>query len=214
MSDTYRTSRRPPPDQAAGSAERPILFSGSMVRAILSGQKTQTRRVIKPQPMELDCDDWGWGFEDQLFAADDELREHLFHEVYGTKGTPYGSVGGRLWVRETWRLIVSGRKAGGCEYRADDPGASGIGFLPWRPSIFMPREQSRITLEITDVRVQRLKDITVPDIKAEGVIPKTLPYEAAIAEWTRTWDAINAQRGFGWSVNPWVWALTFRRVEA
>lgn len=206
--------------------ERPILFSGPMVRAIIDGRKTQTRRVIKPQPECIDHD--VWKLKDGSILTTQETAEYLFHEVYGTHGTPYGSLwpngGDRLWVRETFRPIETGMNAGSWDYRADDPGASGKGFMPWKPSIFMPRAASRITLEITDVRVERLNEISEADAKAEGIEPfgdrdwwysgelRKLGQRTTNPVWAfqSLWESINGKDS--WAVNPWVWAITFKKV--
>lgn len=212
--------------------ERPILFSGEMVLAILDGRKTQTRRVIKPQPESLDHDVWKLG---EKILTGDEMREHLFHNVYGTKGTPYGALwahgGDRLWVRETWAAYTKpsyeypddcdlindcaprdmqelyGTTRHDCVYRADGPN-----YSKWRPSILMPRWASRLTLEITDVRVERLNEISDEDAIAEGVqcagVPASLTNRGAFA---KLWESINGPGS--WAANPWVWAITFKRVS-
>jgi len=203
--------------------ERPTLFSGSMVRAILEGRKTQTRRVINPQPEGHR--DGAWRMET---GAPYPIAAFCFwHDIVEEKpdeevACPYGAECDRLWVRETWRAIP----LGGIKYRADgtETGAH------WKPSIFMPRWASRITLEITDVRVQRVQDISTDDVIAEGVdvfssLPVLLPrklsgekldhlaHEIAVSLYKKLWDSINAKRGYGWDANPWVWAITFKRAN-
>jgi hypothetical protein len=185
--------------------ERPILFSAPMVRAILDGRKTQTRRKIKPGD---------WSVEAHTMETDWPYLPH-----YLTDGAavpvkcPYGNPGDRLWVRETW---ANERDGTGCPddtgilYRATDPGWDDEDTgLRWRPSIFMPRRASRITLEITDVRVQRLQDISDDDSRAEG-------YDRSHAfprEWfALLWESINGTGS--WAANPWVWAITFRKLGA
>jgi hypothetical protein len=187
--------------------ERPILFSAPMVRALLDGRKTQTRRVVKPQSL---VGHYGGGV---------------------TSRCPYGVTGDRLWVRETWcQKMDDGRFVdgeayyfaddidvmkddgdGGHEYRKDGTAAS-----PWCPSIHMPRWASRILLEVTDVRVQRVQEITSRDAWDEGVKCSCLspvPECAGnIVAYKALWNSINAQRGFGWDVNPWVWAITFKKL--
>jgi len=121
-------------------------------------------------------------------------------------------VGQVLWIRETWR-----DGSDGIEYRANDVDPN---LLKWRPSIFMPRIASRITLEVTGVRVQRLQEITNDDALAEGV--DVSAYHANGAEAIRktsgilaymdVWESINGGRGFGWSTNPWIWVVEFKRV--
>ncbi len=167
-------------------SEKPILFSGEMIRAVLDGRKTQTRRVVKPQPVGL-------------WAAPGKSR------------CPYGQPGGRLWVRETFYPERSHR--GPVSYRAtwprdDDPPDGG-----WKPSIFMPRWASRITLEIVSVRVEQVQDISEDDARAEGVDDGTGQTRPLHPYWFRAlWDSINSKRGYGWEKNPWVWVVAFRRV--
>lgn len=202
--------------------ERPMLFSGPMVRAILDGRKTQTRRVIQAQPIALpplgpvDVMDIMWskhGGNPRVNLMIPEIRDAV---------CPYGKSGDRLWVRETWRLDNDQDKY---IYRAN---VVSYGYK-WRPSIFMRRSVSRITLEITDVRVERVQDISEEDAKAEGIAPaKSCPVgdrrpwsgdlgrtwwsDPRIAFLT-LWDSINAKRGFGWDVNPFVWVIAFKRIE-
>ena len=191
--------------------ERPILFSGAMVRAILDGRKSQTRRVIK-----LPAGRWhtGSGVFDRNPDGDEQ------HIIYGNCGInnlycPYGSPGDVLWVRETWgvsscydgmapRDIHSGAKIA---YFASG-GTSGVKA---RPSIFMPRWASRISLRITRVEVQRVQVISTHDALAEGMVASDR--ESPTDAFHNLWDTINAKRGFPWESNPWVWALTFERVE-
>ena len=211
--------------------EHPIIFSGPMVRAILEDRKTQTRRVIlKP-----------------------ERYNHIRECVYCC---PYGIERSRLWVRETWRLllvngVLGGRaefatiqfkeKFGVLDYRKDwrehyrklldreaPLSANGVGDMygPWHPSIYMPRWASRITLEITDVRVERVQEISEEDAIAEGIeqVEKRAfgykDYEgnvgATFQPWQSfmtLWDSINLKRGYGWDTNPWVWMLSFKRKD-
>lgn len=189
--------------------ERPILFSGPMVRAILLGKKTQTRRIIQPQPT-LDGDLWWLG--DKYFISDEAMRDHLFHEVYGTNGTPYGSLyesgGDRIWVRETWglhnTLPIDGPVGAHVYFRATDGDRRELRYQLWRPSIFMPRWASRITLEITDIRVERLQEITEEDAIAEGFaagdgrpvngFDTESPFPA-VASFRSLWEQLNAERG-------------------
>lgn len=184
---------------------RPILFSGEMVRAILEGRKTQTRRVVK-----YTCAGH--------VKEPNGNRRWLPDDPDAVLACPYGQPGDRLWVRETWAKIPTGEYV----YRADIPAKdealerqiSGRGDAPWKPSIHMPRRASRITLEIVSVRIERLCDITKEDTKAEGVIvrePDVL--NAWLAEWIDLWDSINAARGFGWEKNPRVWVVEFKQLE-
>ena len=179
--------------------ERPILFSAPMIRAILSGAKTQTRRTVHPMHMSITG----------------ELLRY-----------PYGEPGDRLWARETWahdadslemlRALVDDimpTRDYGPYYRAT--GAYEGSGLRWRPSIHMPRWASRITLEVTDVRVERLQSISEEDALAEGVDPLEWsggPANAdARAAFRELWESINGKRA-PWATNPWVWAISFRRL--
>jgi hypothetical protein len=176
-----------------------------MVRSILEGRKTQSRRVIQTPS----------GF---CFGAEQQILK-----VRGLipLPCPYGVPGDQLWVRETFN--VGWLDGGKVLYRADGGSAKDAGYPhepTWRPSIFMPRACSRITLELTEVRVQRLQEISEEDALAEGTGDWAMESNAIITSVTmrnafsKLWDFINKKRGFGWDVNPWVWALTFRRLEA
>lgn len=224
--------------------ERPILFSGPMVRAILEGRKTQTRRVVKwpksYQPHEL---------EDAVKA----LNRSVFKSI-GRPGPcdglndrlvcPY-TVGQRLWVRETWARVHPGMLQSldpdpdshewSTVYRADENGGY-VGRMlectKWRPSIHMPRWASRITLEITTVRVERLHEITEEDAKAEGLemmqcrsewfwkayghnpLPdggEMMAFRDAKKSFQTLWTSINGPGS--WTANPYVWVVEFRKVE-
>lgn len=210
--------------------ERPILFSGALVRALLAGTKTQTRRPIKPQPnagpraemVNLGYRSWG------LFDGD----------LSGEWRCPYGVPGERLWVKETFgftgriptsihresirnRFVANPAWFG---YRADHP----EGGYCWYPSIHMPHAFSRLTLEITDIRVQRLQEISEDDAKAEGV-DGYVGGEGFVSR-----DALNVEPGYwhphfyrqgfrakwediygdtSWDANPWVWAITFEVLK-
>jgi len=184
--------------------ERPILFSGEMVRAILAGRKTQTRRVIKCTG--LDClGACGVAGEDMRFAGRDWVGNSVLLKC------PHGQRGSKLWVRETWQEDPVG-EFGICYKATGHNEKCKVHSHLWRPSIFMPRHASRLTLEITGVRVERVQDISEDDAKAEGVepfAPDDGRYRIGYAE---LWDSINAKRGFGWEVNPWAWVLEFKRV--
>lgn len=219
---------------------RPILMSAPMVRALLAGTKTQTRRAIKPQPTALPDGTWHVDTRPASgYSSEATMRAML--PVY----CPYGTVGDRLWVRETW---APGRVFKGDVqeylYRATHTHAPPCS---WRPSIFMPRAASRITLELTAVRIERLGDITEADAIAEGIEPlfdaETIrttvgfePYRfGARVPWTNylwhgrggsegyssaldardsyrsLWDSINGKT-HPWASSPWVWVLSFQRV--
>jgi hypothetical protein len=199
--------------------DRPILFKGEMVRAILDDTKTQTRRVVKGIALE-----WlASGMFNPEYVASDE--NHL---------CPYGKLGDRLWVRETWSA----------PHRYDHLGPSNIpvqgvsihyaateerGGLRWRPSIHMPRWASRITLEITGVRVERLQDISEADAIAEGIENNRALDPAGSCHWRHyarehtgiscpigsyqtLWESINGADS--WNANPWVWVVEFKRAQA
>ncbi|MCE4544628.1 MULTISPECIES: hypothetical protein [unclassified Caballeronia] len=215
--------------------ERPILFSASMVRALLDGRKTQTRRVIKDQTI-------GENYSHTL----PDGRVHLewlgepccgtgvweVPELSDQTASPYGVIGDRLWVRETFSTDFRNHYPfDDVWYAADDDrrneievrdGVKGI-YSPehrehvpfrWRPSIHMPRAASRITLEITGVRVERLQDISEQDAKVEGVSVEgdgdpIYPHTYAFA---KLWEEINGKGA--WLADPWVWVVEFRRVES
>ena len=181
--------------------ERPILFSAPMVRAILDGRKTVTRRIVKARDLE-------WMDVHQGLREPDNAER-----------CPYGQPGGdRLYVRETFGHFERNENfAPGCEvfYRAD---GESLAVEPWRPSIHMPRWASRITLEVTGVRVERLQDIDLADALAEGISDTgALILDSAgneqggpIAEYAVLWEQINGTGS--WDANPWVWVIEFRRL--
>ena len=196
-----------------------ILFNDEMVRAILDGRKTKTRRPLKPQP--------------------DEGRK-------GSFSCPFGQVGDRLWVREAFcleTLIRTGQDPPFFDgrpiqwwndgvpcaeedgrfwiqphYRATDPYPNlpyseweSEPIVRWKPSLNMPRWASRITLEITEIRVERVQEIMEKEAKAEGVLP--CDGMTAVYWFSEAWDSLYAKKGLGWYANPWVWVITFRRVK-
>jgi hypothetical protein len=161
--------------------ERPIIFTGDSVRAILDGRKTQTRRVIHPQPINI------------------KIGQSVVPSACGN--CPYGEPGDRLWVREafdSWKcanesMLLLNRGA-------------------WKSPMFMPRWASRLTLEITEVRVQRLQEMSEEDAQEEG--RGTWGNGCRHRYFAGLWDSINAKRGHSWESNPWVWAVSFRQVPA
>ena len=183
--------------------EKPILFSGPMVRAILGGRKTQTRRIVKPQPRIVHgiCNDSS--IETNLLFRGKEQRIKC----------PYGQPGAGLWVKETFTM------GEGVIYREDwekhCPQVSLKGL--WKPSIYMGRALSRITLEITGVRVERLSEISETDAEAEGCEGRRRddgdPFHDTDAqeEFRMLWESINGPNS--WFVNPWVWVIEFKRLE-
>jgi hypothetical protein len=210
-----------PAVQQQAVRERPLLFSAPMVRAILEGRKTQTRRLIEPQPPE-----WIDKFGYTAFTPPGHISGRGYWKgVPGDEGPaekffrcPHGAAGDRLWVRETWRCGNTGvGKMDSVHYRADADESPAPG--QWKPSIFMPRWASRITLEVTGVRVERLSDISEEDARAEGVElnPKAMYMGAATMaprrfEFAKLWDSINGKRA-AWASNPWLWVIAFRRVS-
>jgi len=222
--------------------ERPILFSDAMVRAILSGTKTQTRRVIAGARGAF----WDHRSYTGTVERDGVLRFRVGPDGGIANGSPevrcpHGAVGDRLWVREAFALsqrdpedtAVSTREPQWWDppvYRADgDPGGEWTRFdggrhvpirPPWRSARYMPRWASRLTLEVTSVRVQRVQSISEEDARAEGV---SAGPSAALAEtpigvsareaFAELWDSINGKReGCSWGANPWVWCVSFKVV--
>jgi hypothetical protein len=204
--------------------ERPILFSAPMVRALLAGTKTQTRRAVHQKYLP-------W--------LDNMVTRFLDGE-WNQRPLPYGQPGDRLWVRETfmhepadycWEASVSiPCRPAETVYRADFPQSPpGEG---WQPSIHMPRALSRITLEVTGVRVERLQDISEADASAEGIVECPIPADdegprrigymvgpddgesglqvTPIRAYRQLWESINGPGS--WAANPWVWVVEFRRL--
>lgn len=201
-------------------SEKPILFSGEMVRAILDGRKTQMRRVLKPQPRrEFDAWDeksepgdisFHRGLGIPVRFTESRGRNQRAAGVLTWEKIPclYGKPGDRLWVRETF---MENDPPSGWIYRATAEKYLRINDRHWKPSIFMPRKASRITLEVVSVRVERLREIGGQDVKAEGV---KFSGEELCVTFRKLWDSLNFERGFGWEKNPWVWVVEFRKVEA
>jgi len=216
--------------------ERPILFSSEMVRAILDGRKTQTRRVFNPQPI---ADGLYYEYKDIPWLKTGDPFPFIGHLC------PYGTTNDLLWVRETWRAVELDNGNDGILYKADnhfksiensqaaadlwcDAYADRKHGNKWRPSIFMPRWASRILLEVTDVRVERVQEISDGDAKAEGLVgwkserSDEIHYGITAADvwetdpritYKRLWDSINAERGHSWESNPWVWVASFKVVK-
>lgn len=194
--------------------ERPIIFSAPMVRAILKGHKTQTRRVLKPQPSKpfggLFCDGQKWWTGDSLTG-----------EVIETLRAPY-AVGDRLWVREAWRTSASiddtpprhmVPRLRPLSYEADYPNEPNDGCRGrLRPSIHMPRWASRITLEVTDVEVEKLQDINRGNAMEEGCPFPNMAKGPNPRDWFQDlWTSIHGPGA--WEANPWVVAITFERAD-
>ena len=209
----------------------PIIFNGDMIRAILAGRKNQTRRVLKPQPdssmvkylTEVDGTVIGWVPHDEKLLRN---YNRNYIEYPAPIQCPYGVPGQRLWCRETWCAFCvfdqpGGTKAGELpptcrvRYKADGAFNTPTGDTywrdgKWRPSIHMPRCFSRITLEITDVRVQRVADISEEDAKAEGVQLTGMDVDF-IGPFSGLWELIHGDGA--WERNDFVWALTFKRIN-
>ena len=223
-------------------AEKPIIFSTPMVQAILEGRKTQTRRVIKPQPTLNFAGRWVWplpkskihkGCCTKVYTASREWWEYLLPEQF-----PY-QPGDLLWVRETWLKADDGY-----HYKADIKAPKACGYK-WRPSIHMPKEAARIWLEVTNVKNEWLQDITEEDAKAEGV-PSHDDYPiyrcfcstcegygliGAVGDnlgfmeiecincnthrkrFLNYWDFLYAKNGLGREINPRMWVIEFKMVE-
>lgn len=209
--------------------ERPIIFRGEMVRAILAGRKSQTRRLVRWPSWANPERDWP-----ELVRVGGLA---LYKDGLPTRRMtcPYGAPRDRLWVREPWRTRLdqdhiaprdldprwthptwvadhSDMTPSGC--------AGGVGKL--RPSMFLPRKFSRIDLEVTEVRVQRLQEISEEDARAEGIAVDQLNHAirpdddihwgGAVEYFAELWDSINGKKA-PWSSNPWVWAISFRRLD-
>jgi hypothetical protein len=222
--------------------ERPIIMSGESVRAILDGRKSQTRRVIDFRKLQApgmtisdvhnsmteacQAQDGSWLFWYSKSADHAEFTKK--HYKGGGFTCPYGVPGDRLWVKEAWAARKGGQQpADGSwlwiEGRSEPPdiiyylATDDIQPSKWRSPLFMPRSASRLTLEILNVRVERVQDISEKDITAEGISGaycwpvengKHYPHYFAYL-----WDSLNAKRGYSWDANPWVWVIEFRRVE-
>lgn len=218
------------------SKEKPILFKAEMVRAILSGDKTMTRRVIKGVPRG---DHFGKDIMDWALSScytDDEGRHHLKvqSDVDDNNHTelfcPQGKPGDLLWVRETWQRVYRYDDSY-CIYGADYTEEEYINLQPWKPSIHQFRDDSRILLKITNVRVERLQDISEGDATREGIekvgsfIPEwkdygndSLSFVFAVDSFRTLWDSINGKPrkdgvDISWRANPFVWVIEFEKLE-
>lgn len=209
---------------------KPILFNTEMVRAILDGRKSCTRRIVNPQPQGRlcytfaggDCGTWGYPSKTAYENWGDEykLPEDITDEELKKRWNPPYHTDDILYVRETWRK--------GLEryiYRADYSdtekfyrGGKEI-EMKWHPSIHMPKEAARIWLRVTNVRVERLQDITSKQICKEGIEveePYVLNGEEKRYAFSRLWDSTVKKSDldrYGWNVNPWVWVIEFERCE-
>lgn len=214
--DTIEAAQRP--------KQRPILFNTEMVRAILEGRKTQSRRIIKNIPPAA-AKVWHDGAE---WIIENERGECWL----GKLKCPYGRPGDRLWVRETWAEICYNELGcdglecleHGFEYKADKPAEKWPGSWPndfggdevpdaakWHPSIHMPRHAARLFLEITDVRAERLQNITDADAYDEGFEWVGHGDISPQYQFRELWQKINGHDS--WEQNPWVWVITFNRIK-
>lgn len=198
--------------------ERGILFSATMVRALLEGRKTQTRRIVKPQPSHFHY------LQAMSGSSPDGVAfgtPGLFREVgpdypdssEDDRWCPYGAAGDRLWVKETFCPNYFPDPEARTAFRADYDKSKIGDVVPepkWKPSIFMPRKLSRIALEITSVRADRLQDISEEDAKSEGV--SLLLHNKYRHAFANLWNEINGTVR-AWSTDPWVWVVSFRRVK-
>ena len=189
--------------------EKPIIFNGDMVRAVLAGRKTQTRRPLTPQPV---LEDGLWRWETGAWSDGSNpivLPGHGMHNCAAYHADD------RLWIKETWALQTGdGPDEGTCYaiYRADkDEQPSGR----WGSAIHMPRTVARTFLRVKSVRVERVQDITELDALAEGITAGTRGYPLTdhpgvhVRLFARLWDDIYAKQGRGWAANPWVWLIEF-----
>lgn len=235
--------------------ERPIIFNTEMVKAILDGRKTQTRRVIKPQPI-IQGNKSAWELQWRITLLERDQLSLL---------CPYGQEGDRLWVRETWgyhgssyymnkntihiRYLADGEKrdidgdiyCSHCGLKTGDIQTpkqnlkypsnfndldedeqlwirnnlirKWWGAIKTIPSIHMPRWASRILLEITKVRAERVQEIGFRDCEAEGIDGRNMLDAYIKNDYRVLWDSINAKRGHGWETNPWVWVISFKRIN-
>ncbi|HDU3985334.1 TPA: hypothetical protein RFM87_002705 [Klebsiella pneumoniae subsp. pneumoniae] len=193
-------------------SERGMIFNAEMVRALLDGRKTQTRRIIKDCTVGRDPISKFIKIGKKFIGCYPEDVPELIREC-----CPYGVPGDRIWVRETW--AEAGASAPDLKlYRANYPehvpsiyeNVPPAEEIRWTPSIHMPRTASRILLEITDVRVERLRSMSQDDARAKGVIAASGPMEAGLA-FRELWDSIYGEES--WKANPWVWVIEFKRVE-
>lgn len=206
---------------------RPILMSTEMVKAIAGSRKTQTRRTrgldvvnrsldFANQPNSPD--------EYELIGIDGGVAYFARHAgqwegvnigvVYEAK-FPYGQVGDRLWVKEHFYVqpdIYRPDKPSPIHYKADEDTGCLEDYV-FKPSIFMPRWASRTTLEITRIRAERVQDLSIDDVYAEGIKDSGLGVVDLLLSYAVLWDSINAKRGYPWESNPWVWVIEFKIVE-
>ena len=208
-------------------AIKPILFNTEMVRAILDGRKTCTRRVIKPQPQSRLCYTYAgshkgcigkWTYPNkgahEFLGEEYKLPENIKDEELSKRWNPPYHTDDILYVRETWKKAPNGY------YYYEDWQRNDIADVTkWKPSIHMPKEAARIWLKVTDVRVERLQEITSEQICREGVeveYPHVLNGEEKRYAFSRLWDSTIKKSDldrYGWNASPWVWVIEFERCE-
>ena len=222
----------------------PILFNKEMVRAILDGRKTVTRRVMKPQPKSKLCytfagshkkDIGRWGYPSntahEFWGEEFKLPDDIAEEELKKKWNPPYHTDDVLYVRETWAPIYPNKESNevcGYIYEEDSleeydkrypDGKDYQWGGKWRPSIHMPKEAARIWLKVKDVRVERLQDITVDEIRNEGLNSMAVhagDMEIALSEWKNLWNYTIKKSDldlYGWDASPWVWVIEFERCE-
>jgi hypothetical protein len=213
--------------------EKPILFSTPMVRAILEGRKSQTRRVKNLK--EINLNPLSWKYVDKLGGSWKDKAKYIYRFINLFGGPinikcPYGEPGDILWVRETWRNIEQEDGTVRFEYKATEK----INTIDkWKPSIFMPKEACRIRLEVKDVRVERVQDISEEDAIAEGILKLNSSLQQLLMDgvqyfdyskklelfndgvpakesYKSLWESINGEGS--WEKNPWVWVIEFKRI--
>lgn len=202
--------------------ETGIIMSGNHPKLILDGIKTQSRRVVKPQPE----DRYHWQRGMPFIFKGDILSNHEMLSY-----CPYGGVGDRLWVRATWSKNFKGQMLFKYQYeqltavfdsgdRPDWlPQSPPWPKLKWKPSIHLRKEDAGIWLEITEVRVERLHQIGMSeDLCKEGIAKIYYPNNKVdwlemLFQFSQLWDSLDAKRGYGWEVNPWVWVISFKLLE-
>jgi len=187
--------------------ETPIIMSGDLPFKIMRGQKTMTRRTKGLKEINEEPDAW------EIEAHDGDTWVFRNKETWVRKfiRCPYGQVGDELWVKETWAINVLTNKP---MYKADFDDSFEKPVNGWKPSIFMSRWASRISLQITELRAERLQEIWMRDAIAEGC---SLDFDMAhfgnytdpISKFQELWDSLNAKRGYAWEKNPWVWVIAF-----
>lgn len=215
--------------------EHPIIFSTESIKAILNNKKTMTRRIIKPQPVwHSEWGTMGYEWKDKAFV-DSEFRNKMINFC------SYGKIGDILWVREIWTdwnccgcrenknscacsnkdFFEKFPHYGEIVFKSDYKEMDGVDIGRWKSPMFMPKKYSRIKLEIINIKVERLWDITEEDTIAEGIkdpndfkeMPSYLSSDHYRLKFEKLWNSINAKCGFRWELNPWIWCISFRHIK-